>query len=128
MIVVAIIGILAAFAIPTYQEYTIRAQVSEGLELASGAKAGTEEFYANHGTWPSNNDEAGVGDQHDIMGKYTKHVSVNDNVIEIKYEYDSHVKIHGEKIKLTATDNNGSMSWTCTGDGIADNHLPSACR
>ncbi len=128
MIVVAIIGVLAAIAIPAYQDYTIRAQVSEGLTLASGAKIAVEEYYSQYGDWPTNNAAAGVADQHDIMGKYTEHVSVNDNVIEIKYEYDANVNIHGDKIDLTATDNKGSISWTCAGDGIADNHLPTACR
>ncbi len=128
MIVVAIIGILAAIAIPAYQDYTIRAQISEGLSLASAAKASVAEYYVENGAWPSNNGDAGLADKHDIMGKYTEHVSVKDNVIEIKYEYDANVNIHGDKIDLTATDNNGSISWTCAGDGIADNHLPAACR
>jgi len=128
MIVVAIIGILAAIAIPAYQDYTIRAQVSEGLSLASAAKASVAEYYVERGAWPSNNDDAGLADKHDIMGKYTEHVSVKDNVIEIKYEYDANVNIHGDKIDLTATNNDGSISWTCAGDGIADKHLPAACR
>jgi len=128
MIVVAIVGTLAALAIPAYQDYTIRAQVSEGLVLASGVKASVEDYYVQFGDWPSNNGNAAVEDAHDIIGKYTEHVSVNDNVIEIKFEYDANVNIHGKKIDLTATDNQGSISWTCTGDGIEDNHLPAACR
>lgn len=128
MIVVAIIGILAAVAIPAYQDYTIRAQVSEGLQLASGAKVAVEEFYAENGSWPSNNADASLPDQHDIIGKYTEHVSAKDNVIEIKYEGDAHQSIHGNKIVLTATDNNGSISWACSGDGIDPNRLPAACR
>ena len=61
MIVVAIIGILAAIAMPAYQDYTIRAQVSEGLTLAAAAKAAVAEFYANKGKWPSDNSAAGMG-------------------------------------------------------------------
>ena len=61
MIVVAIIGILAAIAIPAYQDYLIRSQVSEGLTMASAAKASVAEFYANKGTWPTNNSAAGLG-------------------------------------------------------------------
>jgi len=128
MIVVAIIGTLAALAIPAYQDYTIRAQVAEGLNLAAGPKAAIEEFYSEHGAWPANNAAAGVEDQHDIIGKYTEHVSVRDNVVEVKYEFDAHQAIHGKKIDLTATDNDGSISWTCSGNGIPDNRLPAACR
>jgi type IV pilus assembly protein PilA len=128
MIVVAIIGTLAALAIPAYQDYTIRAQVAEGLNLASGAKTAIEEYYSEHGNWPANNAAAGVEDQHDIIGKYTEHVSVRDNVVEVKYEFDAHQAIHGKKIDLTATDNDGSISWTCSGNGIPNNRLPAACR
>lgn len=53
MIVVAIIGILAAIAIPAYQDYTIRSQITEGLNLASSIKAEVAEFYANNGSWPT---------------------------------------------------------------------------
>ncbi len=129
MIVVAIIGILAAVAIPAYQDYTIRAQISEGLSLASAAKAAVVEYYMENGAWPSKNDDAGLADKHDIMGKYTEHISVKDNVIEIKYEYDANAAITNEKIELTATNNDGSISWTCASAGtIKPNHLPAGCR
>ena len=61
MIVIAIIGILAALAIPAYQDYLIRSQASEGLAMASAAKAAVAEFYANRGAWPSGNSAAGIG-------------------------------------------------------------------
>ena len=70
MIVVAIIGILAAIAIPAYQDYLIRSQVSEGLTMAAAAKAGVSEYYANQGCWPANNAAAGLGSDTDIQGKY----------------------------------------------------------
>ena len=68
MIVVAIIGILAAIAIPAYQDYTIRAQVSEGLNLGGGAKTAVSEFYQDRGAWPSDNANAGLSDATDIEG------------------------------------------------------------
>ncbi len=76
MIVVAIIGILAAIAIPAYQDYLIRSQVSEGLTMAAAAKAGVSEFYANKGNWPSSNSAAGMGAASDIQGKYVTSIEV----------------------------------------------------
>jgi len=128
MIVVAIIGTLAALAIPAYQDYTIRAQVTEGLSLASAAQVAVEDYYVQTGEWPKKNKDAALPDQHDIIGKYTEHVSVKENVIEVKFEFDAHWAIHKQKIVLTATDNHGSISWRCAGDGIEKKHLPAACR
>ena len=129
MIVVTIIGILTAIAMPTYQNYAIRGQVSEGLTLSAAAKSAVSEYYMNLGAWPADNDEAGLADKHDIIGKYTEHMSVNDNVIEIKYGFDAHTQIFDEKIELTAVDNAGSISWVCASAGvIPPKHLPVACR
>ena len=128
MIVVAIIGILAAIAIPAYQDYTIRAQVSEGLTLAAGAKTAVAEYYMERGAWPANNDEAGLADRHDIIGKYTEHISVAANVIEIKYGHDVHAAVFNQKIELRAFDNSGSVGWTCASAGVIQpKHLPGAC-
>jgi len=129
MIVVAIIGILASVAISAYQDYTIRAQVSEGLTLSSGAKAALNEYFMDRGVWPTDNAEAGLADQHDIVGNYTEHVDVNANIIEIKYGYDAHTAIFDQKILLTALDNDGSISWSCASAGVIQSkHLPAACR
>ena len=129
MIVVAIIGILAAIAIPAYQDYTIRAQISEGLTLSASAKSAVSEYFMDRGAWPADNTTAGVADKHDIIGKYTEHVEVEDNVIEIKFGYDANAKIMDEKIELTAVDNAGSISWTCASAGVIQaKHLPAACR
>ena len=129
MMVVAIIGILAAIAMPAYQNYTIRAQVSEGLTLSAAAKSAVSEYYMESGDWPADNDEAGLADMHDIIGKYTEHMSINDNVIEIKYGFDAHTQIFDQKIELTAVNNAGSIIWACASAGvIAPKHLPDACR
>ncbi len=129
MIVVAIIGILASVAISAYQDYTIRTQVSEGLNLSAGAKSAVSEYFMNRGVWPTDNVAAGLADKHDIIGNYTEHVSVEDNVIEIKYGFDVHNAIFDEKITLTAINNAGSVSWTCASAGVIQpKHLPGACR
>ena len=85
MIVVAIIGILAAIAIPAYQDYLIRSQVSEGLTMAAAAKAGVAEFYANKGIWPSSNSAAGIGAASDIQGKYVRASTIANGGIEVTY-------------------------------------------
>ena len=129
MIVVAIIGILAAIAIPAYQTYSIRAQVSEGITLSAGAKTAMTQYYVERGTWPADNTIAGIADKVQIVGKYTEHVSVQNNVIEVKYGNDAHSDIVGQTIRLTATDNDGSIGWACASSGvIKPGHLPKACR
>ncbi|MEY6460436.1 pilin, partial [Neisseria gonorrhoeae] len=74
MIVIAIVGILAAVALPAYQDYTARAQVSEAILLAEGQKSAVTEYYPNHGKWPEDNTSAGVASASEIKGKYVKEV------------------------------------------------------
>ena len=129
MIVVAIIGILASIAIPAYQRYVIRSQVAEGLNLSSGAQASVAEFIMENGTWPANNNEAGLPGGSTIRGDYTEEVTVADNVIVILYGFSAHADISGDTVTLTAVDNEGSLSWSCASGGtIEPQHLPDACR
>jgi len=129
MIVVAIIGILAAIAIPSYQNYVIRGQVAEGLNLSSGAQASVAEFIMENGEWPADNDEAGLPVGTAIRGDYTEQVTVEDNVIVILYGINANADISGDTVTLTAVDNEGSVSWSCASGGtIQRQHLPGACR
>ena len=84
MIVVAIIGILAAIAIPAYQDYTIRAQVTEGLNLASAVKTGVAEYYAQDGKWPTTMAQAN-GSSALPKGKYVNKIEVANGTIKITY-------------------------------------------
>ena len=128
MIVVAIIGILAAIAIPAYQDYTIRAQVAEGLSLSNAAKASLGEYYVNRGAWPADNAEAGLEAAGNIVGRYVVSVEVAGAVVTVTYGNDAHAVIDTKTITLTIADNLGSLIWDCAGVGIADKHLPAACR
>ena len=131
MIVVAIIGILAAIAIPAYQDYTIRAQVSEGLSLSAGAKAAVAEYYQDQGTWPTGNNDAGLEAAANISGKYVTSVGVGnaDGIITVTYNQpDVNANIAGSTLTMAAADNAGSISWTCASATLANKHLPAACR
>jgi type IV pilus assembly protein PilA len=113
MIVVAIIGILAAIAIPAYQNYTIRAQVTEGLTLADGWKTAIAEYYANTGTWPTTANLTAAG-QVTSNGKYET-VAANSGVIRITYTGTAvNQKISGMILGLTAfTNSNNDILWQC---------------
>ncbi len=131
MIVVAIIGILAAIAIPAYQDYTIRAQVSEGLSLSSGGKAAVAEFFQDAGVWPANNAQAGLEAPANIMGKYVTLVTVgpSNGVITVTYGNDANANIAGDTLTLSAIDRTGSIEWVCAnGAGLLPKWLPAACR
>ncbi len=129
MIVVAIIGILAAIAIPAYQDYTIRAQVSEGLNLAAAAKAAVSEYYMDRGVYPGDNATAGLSAPATISGKYVDGVTVGAlGLITVGYGNDAHTTLAPGSLTLAPTDQGGSVSWDCNGVGILDKHLPAACR
>lgn len=123
MIVVAIIGILAAIAIPAYQNYTKRSHVTEGLNLAGGAKAGVTEYYSSNGEWPDDNADAGLAT--DISGNAVRSVSVVSNQITITYN----TKVTaGATLVLEGTATDGGVTWTCNGGTLNDNLKPSNCR
>jgi type IV pilus assembly protein PilA len=133
MIVVAIIAILAAIAIPAYQNYLIRSQVSEGAVLSDGAKTAVSEYYSNHGSWPSNGQSAGLPtNAASISGKYVSAVAVANGVITATFSGpEVNSKISGDTFTLSPIDNGGSVNWTCNGSKkgtIPDTYLPSSCR
>lgn len=127
MVVVSIIGILAAVAIPIYQRYVIRSQITEGLTLSGSAKSAIGEYYVENGTWPADNFEAGIADKDEFVGLYTAQVEVKNNRIEIQYGLGAHAAISGELVALIAKDKGGSLSWSCD-SVIEDKLLPDACR
>ena len=131
MIVVAIIGILAAIAIPKYQNYVARAQVSEALSLASGAKVAVAEYLNTNGTFPSTNTEAGLTAANTIKGKYVSEVAISANgVITATFGAGAHSLITTGTMALTPTNNTGSVSWACSSTTAAKDitaYLPSSC-
>ncbi|HGM0275365.1 TPA: pilin, partial [Neisseria gonorrhoeae] len=103
MIVIAIVGILAAVALPAYQDYTARAQVSEAILLAEGQKSAVTEYYLNHGKWPEDNTSAGVANPTEIKGKYVQSVTVANGVVTAQMKPSGvNKEIKGKKLSLWA--------------------------
>ena len=134
MIVVAIIAILAAIAIPAYQNYLIRSQVSEGAVLTDGAKTAMAEFYSNTGQFPSTNGSAGLAAASSISGKYVSNVNVatHKGVIEAQFNSSTaNVAIHNLYFGLPALTSSGSITWSCkniTYTTVDPKYLPSSCH
>jgi type IV pilus assembly protein PilA len=128
MIVIAIIGILAAIAIPAYQDYVVRSQVTEGLSLSSGAKDAIWEFMSNKGTWPTNNSSAGLAANTSITGNYVTQVDVTGGVVTITYGNKANQAITNKTLLLSPTTKAGSIPWTCKSTTLPDKYLPTNCR
>ena len=150
MIVIAIIGILAVIALPAYQDYTGRAQVSEAITLMEGQKSAVVEYYADKGAWPTTNAAAGIAGATDIKGKYVAKVEVGSNgaLTATMKSSDVNNDIKGKTVTLqpeTAAAGGaaaggaaaggaasaGSFLWKCvkgTTNPVPEKFLPSSCR
>ncbi|MBK8970223.1 MAG: pilin [Hahellaceae bacterium] len=134
MIVVAIIGILAAVAIPAYQDYTVRAKVTEGLSLAAAAKTGVSEYWASQGRLPSTNASVGLPVAASINGNSVRSVSVGaSGVITITLAATGlPTTVAGDTITLTPNNTDaGRIGWLCRPGGasaIDAKYLPAQCR
>lgn len=150
MIVIAIIGILAVIALPAYQDYTGRAQVSEAITLMEGQKSAVVEYYADKGAWPTTNAAAGIADSTDIKGKYVAKVAVGTDgaLTATMKSTDVNNDIKGKTVTLkpeTAAAGGaaaggaaaggaasaGSFLWKCvkgTTNPVPEKFLPSSCR
>lgn len=153
MIVVAIIGILASLAITAYQTYTVRAQVAEGISLATNAKTGIVDAFLTDGEAPVDRNAAGMSPAAtDTAGKFVSQVEVNNGRVGVTFGNDANPVIAGQQLYLTPYETGElTVIWRCgnanqpaatqpmgtTGGGatavyiatpIDNRYLPSTCR
>ena len=125
MITVAIVGILAAVALPAYQDYVARSQVSEGLVLVSGAKPVIAEYYSNHGSYPTSLDIGLNG----YVGSYVGTTTIGDDgAIIATFSDDAHRQLRGQTVTLTPeeVEETGNLRWNC-GSSVDSKFLPTSC-
>ena len=141
MIVVAIVGILAALAIPSYQDYTVRAKVSEAIVLGDGLKTQLADYFLSQSTFPANNAALGyTATGTEFAGKYVSAILVTGTAttgtMQISFGSGATVPtvIQGKKIQMIATQPTagGPITWTCGpvsgSTGVAIKYLPTDCR
>jgi len=129
LVVIMLVGILAAIAIPAYQDYTIRAQVAEGLNLSAGAKAAVMEYVLDNREYPLNNSEAGLSPANQITGNYVSSVAVDEGQVVVTYGNNAHGSIQGNTLYLVPDASNyPNVYWTCVSQDLANKWVPAACR
>ena len=134
MIVIAIIGILAAIAIPAYQDYTIRSKVSEGLNMSGAAKLAVAETFDSSGSFKADNASYGLPAAASISATYVSAIDAAeggaDGVIHIHFHEIAAGKVdHDDEVLLTAqTGSPGAMGWVCSSPDIDARFLPANCR
>ncbi|MCB1555561.1 MAG: pilin [Xanthomonadales bacterium] len=137
MLIIAILGVLMSIAIAAYQDYSIRAKVSEGVALIAGVKEAVSESLVASGNFPTSNADAGMVAANTILGTYVSSVGTGatdgggDGLILITYRGDPNIDTH--TLEFSATTTAGSIIWTCgtsrgTGTSMPARYLPSSCR
>ncbi|MGN8158834.1 pilin [Salinisphaera sp. SWV1] len=132
MIVVAIIGILAAIAIPQYQDYTTRAKMSEAISFASAAKTSVSEYYETQGKMPPDATTAAI----DVTPSNTKYVksvayaqtNANKATITVAMNAIGNGVTDGETVVFTGTGDTSGVTWSCGAGTVPVKFLPSSCR
>lgn len=125
MITVAIVGILAVVALPAYQDYLVKSQVSEGLSLSGGAKVYITDFYTNKGRMPETSLEAGLPQN---VGAYIADLKIEDYVVKVTFNSNANANISGAVLVLSPTlSSSNNIMFDCT-TSIPKKYIPTTCR
>lgn len=129
MVVIAVIGILLAIALPTYADYSARAKVSEGISLAGAAKTAVSEYRLSTSNWPSDNAAAGLPAATSITGHDVGSVAISGaGLITVTFS-SMDPALHAKSLVLTPSYGGGSMTWRCnSGSTLEEQYLPADCR
>jgi type IV pilus assembly protein PilA len=133
MIVVAIIGILAAVAIPAYQDYTVRAKVTEGINAAGAARASVADYFMANAEFPNDNSEAGLSDADDYETDIIHTLTVGDDgVVTVAFKKIGGSVDEGDAIVFEPTETTGgAITWACNttaGTTLESKYRPANCR
>lgn len=130
ILAISIIGILAAVAIPAYQDYTKRAHIVEGMALAAEAKTAVSEYYGAQATWPTSNTQAGIANKNAITGHAVTSVEITATDGQIRITYNDKVGAADKNVLvLKPEEKQGSIKWGCsTGTTVPSKLLPANCR
>jgi len=123
MIVVTIIGILSAIAIPVYQAYTARAKIAEGIQLAKPVQLAVQDFYSEAGVLPADNAAAKVAPPAELKGHYVRSIEVVNGVVAVTFGDPA---LFNREIRLTPTPTATTMAWVCT-TTLPDSLRPKEC-
>lgn len=146
MVVVSILGILVAIALPSYQDYTIRAKVAESLSLAREVQSSVKEYYKYHTKFPSNNQEAGAPKAKHLLGNYVSSIEIEQGALHVTFGHKINQPVQGKILSIrpiyVEESPTSPISWVCGGDkppkgmkaagenktNIDDKYLPVSCR
>lgn len=129
MMVIAIISLLVALGIPAYQDYVVRAKVTEALTLSTGAKMNMLEFYQSMGHWPEDNQEAGLPEPEEFTGSYISSIKAQQHTLSITFNEKIGPMLATKNILFSAIPSpSGHVTWQCNAPDIDNKYLPSSCR
>ena len=128
LIVIAIVGILAGLALPVYRDYTIHAQISEGMSLAGEAETAEADFINHTGRLPMSNQSVNLADPASISGNYVSQVRISSGTVVVTYGNQANQEVAGDALMLSPITAAGSIVWRCRRVTLPIQYLPNACQ